>query len=662
MQLLSNDTFEDNSKLTNPQAKLNAFLSSDRYIQNLLNMLTLDSKESTSCSNNCSGHGECLNNSCFCEVEFTGSSCDNPNISYYVAFSTIFFILCVISFIQLILCINSEFKREKPRSLVKALRITTQKALYFFIFIATAIRGFYFQSSFNESLRWASDLKSAYYPLLLSGSSLIVCLWAEVFHLNDLSTERPGFLSKSFCGFILFNVITYSLFIAELILIKYLDANSLEKTLFSNIFNSIYAAFMLIVVVFFLIYGIEVYVKVRGAFIKDESLVSDKSQLHQSRLGFISQAILLTFTVFFILSDVLGSFWKAKVPVVSRNTYQIMFQIVELAVALWFPCCLWNCIAGETLWLLNPRRILKKVKNNKTNQQSESFDNLMLKNRLNDKLECWICYDNDKSDILIQPCQCKGDVSIVHHDCLKNWLRESNLSTKNIRCKVCNEYYQLSKGEIWLPDGLELNHYLKSFAVMFVMGSTVFSAYFLVRIYDYGYVRTISVGVATLIEYICLKILGVNLLSAYHKAKFAALIIKGKILDDSQHNILQRDSSASNDRLSTACESSTESHDDYSNESDSLTILNDVETRTEIVQPFSMSADQQSFNHYDNRSSLANHAHQLNSVNSHSSEQYSFLNQQQSSYQLQPSMMNHSTVCFSKYDDHTKDGENIENI
>lgn len=275
-----------------------------------------------------------------------------------------------------------------------------------------------------------------------------------------------------------------------------------------------------------------------------------------------------------------------------------MFQIVELAVALWFPCCLWNCMAPEQLWILNPRRILKKVKNNsKNNQQAENFDNLLLKNRMNNsKMECWICYDNDKSDILIQPCACKGDVSIVHHECLKLWLMESNLSTKNIRCKVCNEYYQLSKGEIWLPDGLELNHYLKSFAVMFVMGSTVFSAYFLVRIYDYGYIRTISVGVATLIEYICLKILGVNLLSAYHKAKFAALIIKGKILDEnSQQMSILRENSVSNDKLSTARLTIAESSaDDYSNRSDSLTSLNEVEMN-QVVQ-LSSQVDQQSLN------------------------------------------------------------------
>jgi len=36
---------------------------------------------------------------------------------------------------------------------------------------------FLFQAAFEEG--WSSNLMSAYYPLLLSGSSLIVCFWAE---------------------------------------------------------------------------------------------------------------------------------------------------------------------------------------------------------------------------------------------------------------------------------------------------------------------------------------------------------------------------------------------------------------------------------------------------------------------------------------------------
>ena len=36
------------------------------------------------------------------QVEFTGKSCSNPNLNYYIAFSTIFFVLCAISFVQLV--------------------------------------------------------------------------------------------------------------------------------------------------------------------------------------------------------------------------------------------------------------------------------------------------------------------------------------------------------------------------------------------------------------------------------------------------------------------------------------------------------------------------------------------------------------------------------
>lgn len=52
--------------------------------------------------------------------------------------------------------------------------------------------------------------------------------------------------------------------------------------------------------------------KVRGAFIQEESWPADFSQLQQSRLGLISQAVLLLITVLFMFSEVLGCFWKDK--------------------------------------------------------------------------------------------------------------------------------------------------------------------------------------------------------------------------------------------------------------------------------------------------------------------------------------------------------------
>lgn len=45
---------------------------------------------------------------------------------------------------------------------------------------------------------------------------------------------------------------------------------------------------------------------------------------------------------------------------------------------------------------------------------------------INSKDCCWICYDSERQDAgpLIQPCQCRGDVSAVHHNCLRRWLVE----------------------------------------------------------------------------------------------------------------------------------------------------------------------------------------------------------------------------------------------
>jgi ABC-type uncharacterized transport system fused permease/ATPase subunit len=90
-----------------------------------------------------------------------------------------------------------------------------------------------------------------------------VCFWAEVFHLREVRWDRPRFLSKSFLGFLTFNVITYSLLITELFLVWIEHEN---REFYTGIFTGCYAALMFIVVIFFLIYGVEVFFKVRGGF------------------------------------------------------------------------------------------------------------------------------------------------------------------------------------------------------------------------------------------------------------------------------------------------------------------------------------------------------------------------------------------------------------
>lgn len=33
----------------------------------------------------CSGRGDCLNGTCFCEIRYSGDECDNYNISYHAS-------------------------------------------------------------------------------------------------------------------------------------------------------------------------------------------------------------------------------------------------------------------------------------------------------------------------------------------------------------------------------------------------------------------------------------------------------------------------------------------------------------------------------------------------------------------------------------------------
>ena len=47
------------------------------------------------CHANCSGHGECLNGSCYCQIQYEGRECKRINFSYHVAFSSIFFLLAL---------------------------------------------------------------------------------------------------------------------------------------------------------------------------------------------------------------------------------------------------------------------------------------------------------------------------------------------------------------------------------------------------------------------------------------------------------------------------------------------------------------------------------------------------------------------------------------
>lgn len=159
------------------------------------------SSKSSALDETCSGRGDCYNGTCMCKIQYIGEECAFFNVPYYAGISSIFYLVALVSFIQLIICIITEYQKLKHPTVLQSCRITTQKLLYFVVFLASTLRGAYFTKPvsllklyFDDSKqnqiylqlelqpKWATIFMSAYYPLLMTCSSLVVCYWAEVSH------------------------------------------------------------------------------------------------------------------------------------------------------------------------------------------------------------------------------------------------------------------------------------------------------------------------------------------------------------------------------------------------------------------------------------------------------------------------------------------------
>ncbi|XP_013409371.1 uncharacterized protein LOC106172960 isoform X2 [Lingula anatina] len=464
---------------------------------------------------NCSGHGMCHEGSCICQF----------------------------------LCIRSEYHKYK-NSLWPACRVTVQKLLYVLTIIATAVRGAYFLTQSDASNPLSSNLWSAYYPVVLSGGSLIVCFWAEVFHLDGIQCNKPGFLSKSKIFFAVFNVVLLTLVLSLVVLS---ETSDLEHFAYQNsIFSGCFAVLMVVVVIFLLIYGVEVFFKLHGAFIQANASREplNIAQLHMSRLGLVAAACLQLATALFIMLEILKDQWKDKIDFIGLALYDISFRIVEFGVILWFPCVLWNVKRPDQLWLLNPRKILRSADDSSSGDaeylsESSETEGLLHRNKngghysaIKDGAkggECWICYDNEREGAgpLIEPCNCKGDMAVAHHECLRKWLMEGIGTPGNLRCKVCNQKYCLKEGPVHLLYGFTKQQRLSMLLVLAVMCGVPAAVYYVCHNLpvDETWLQVSAIGGALLVECLCVRLLGFNAVAAYRRAKIAALQILEKKQD-----------------------------------------------------------------------------------------------------------------------------------
>eukprot|EP00112_Aurelia_sp_Birch-Aquarium-sp1_P013993 Seg2996.3 transcript_id=Seg2996.3/GoldUCD/mRNA.D3Y31 product="E3 ubiquitin-protein ligase MARCH5" protein_id=Seg2996.3/GoldUCD/D3Y31 len=508
------------------------------------------------CPGNCSGHGICsTSGTCVCEVQFTGGACGDPNRNFFLPFGVVFNLICITSIIQLVLCIRAEFIRLEKAHIARAFRITIQKLLYVFVIIATGSRALYFCVQEYIPEPWKNSLLSSYYPFIISGYSIIICFWAEIFHIGELPFDHTRFLTKSYVACALFNVLVYMLLFAQFISSKLSNVELKEQL--TEVFNGLFAFFMFFVLVFFLIYGVEIFCKLKGEFTKttpNENHINS-TLLFQSRIGIIAQGILQLATTLFLLIDVTGGSWKDKVAVGGRNTVEITFRILELGVALWFPCVLWNAHRPEELWLLNPGKLLRRRKQQQNETKSllndrgrdyntfEPSDPGALQQAETDE-DCWICYDASRSDVgqLISPCRCKGDTSMVHEGCLKKWLIESlqNLEEPPT-CKICKAQYHVCEGSSWNSAVFHKRAWLQSFFIVILIIAAPIGAGICLHLLKMDFVKVITIGGLIIFEYLCLRLLGVNFLTTIRRARIQAF----RILDiKSEQASLEEEESA----------------------------------------------------------------------------------------------------------------------
>jgi len=487
---------------------------------------------------NCSDNGHCLLGQCKCQVDWAGPNCTKHNDVYFHSFSIIFYLLTTISFLQLFFCIRSEYSKQKKKSILAACRLTVQKFLYICTAVACLSRGLLFTLRNVGAIedRLYTPALCTYYALITSSLALIVCYWCEIFFTEDAAhgaARRPRFLTKSRLAFTIFNSMLIGLLLIHFAASQFYDKASDQPP--NMVFPALFATVLLVVHIMFLIVGVEIYCKIRGAFVSENSDRGnvDKVQAIHSRLGIFFQWGLTLLLVIFIISEVAGV-PKIMRNVMFRSVYEVTFRLLELGAILWFSCILWNPTNPEQLWALNPKRLLKPMTSGKVDLyeyeacSSESSKTL-------DKFDCWICYDGSLDSELIRPCQCKGDMAFVHHSCLQRWLSEQQ-STEGAaaRCRVCNHEYEVSQDTMDFDSALKRIHWALVVPLFVMILIAPYVTYLICRQVEKHdalekhrtLIQSAAVIVCLLIEYAVLRLLGMSGLKLYRTAANAAVRIQ----------------------------------------------------------------------------------------------------------------------------------------
>lgn len=490
------------------------------------------------CPANCTfPKGKCIDGKCICELQFSGESCDIPNNNYLTAFATIFYLLFVIASVQLILCmINDSLSGEQRWK--KAFRVTIQKCILGTVITAAGTRGIYFtvQKYINE--RWADVLHNVYYPALLTAFSILICFWAEVFYHNSELVHSQRFIKKHsyFVGCVIFNVLVYLLCLADIIATPLVSDVELARK--SNVVGCIFLVLLVVMLVGFLHYGIRLFFRPDWRPLSQVFQINLKQQTF-SCLGVVSSALMQSLVISLLLMNLVEQLFSVEIDAHSLYTSDLVVQIIELLLPIWFCCSLWNFKRPSSLWILNPSLLLKAVHDKVTESETDpllsgtvqGYGTVgaadLITTSGSAPPECWICLDKGEVCDLFKPCRC----SAVHRNCLSRWMAEraaQNPSSETFKCQVCKSRYKLSKKK-WkcIPRGIKPLHWIAAVGVTLVL-VIINSMFGLLNLIGPTVLKVGLICVIIALDSVIIKVVGFGLVRLYKRSKVAVFTIVGE--------------------------------------------------------------------------------------------------------------------------------------
>ncbi|KAL5460542.1 hypothetical protein EMCRGX_G033994 [Ephydatia muelleri] len=394
------------------------------------------------------------------KVWSTGGNC-----GYIAAFASISYLLFAVATVQLILCMVNDGLKESQLKCKRAFSINTQKCLLGTVMAATGTRAIYFTLQYARIPdEWGDVILTLYYPVLLTGLSMLVSFWAESYY-----TSVGNFLQchKYSLALVIFNVLVYLLFVADIIATPILADNEQEQLRKSDIIGSLFAVFFIMVLAGFLHFAIRLFFRPDWQHL-DVPKINFRQQFC-SCFGVVSHAAMQVFIILFLLFNLVSQFLPVNIE--SHLAGSLVVRIIELGLPVWFCCSLWNYKHPNNLWILNPQLLLDRV-NLGTNTEgrapdteettplcpsgsTKSYGAFGLENSgdtsSGSSEACWICLDETDKKNLLQFCKCS---SVAHQDCLQKWLfrRVSDTDVTEeecLRCQACREKYS-SQPDIWV--------------------------------------------------------------------------------------------------------------------------------------------------------------------------------------------------------------------